>query len=66
MGPKRASLAVKFVNPVMVIPMHYGANPLLKGTPEEFFQAISELLKDLPRPAMKKMAVGETVVWPLN
>jgi L-ascorbate metabolism protein UlaG (beta-lactamase superfamily) len=63
MGPKRAALAVKLVNPGMVIPMHYGANPLLKGTPEEFFKAITELPNDVQRPAMKRMTVGETFTW---
>lgn len=66
MGPKRAALAVKFVNPGMVIPMHFGTNPLLKGTPDEFFKAIAELPKEVPRPVMRLMAVGETLGWPVK
>lgn len=34
MGPRRAALAVDFVKPKRVIPMHYGTFPLLSGTPE--------------------------------
>ncbi|MBY0404492.1 MAG: metal-dependent hydrolase, partial [Cyanobacteria bacterium] len=37
MGPERAALAVQWVKPVNVAPMHYGTFPgLLTGTPEEF------------------------------
>lgn len=63
MGPKRAALAAKLVNPGLVIPMHFASNPLLKGTPEQFAQELAALPKDGPRPGMKKMAVGETFTW---
>jgi L-ascorbate metabolism protein UlaG (beta-lactamase superfamily) len=37
MGPKEAAYAAKELLKVTnVIPMHYGANPLAKGTAEEF------------------------------
>lgn len=36
MGPKRAAIATKWVNPKTVIPMHFGTFPLLTGTQEEF------------------------------
>ena len=38
MGPKEAAYAVKkfFTNVKMVIPMHFGAFPVLTGTPDEF------------------------------
>lgn len=36
MGPEHAALAVQYVKPAKVIPMHYGTYGLLKGTPEEF------------------------------
>ena len=37
MGPKEAAYAAReLVHPPQVIPMHYGANPLAKGTPKQF------------------------------
>lgn len=37
MGPKEAAYAAReLVRVPQVIPMHYGANPLAKGTPEQF------------------------------
>lgn len=36
MGPKRAAIATKWINPKTVVPMHYGTFPVLTGTPEEF------------------------------
>jgi L-ascorbate metabolism protein UlaG (beta-lactamase superfamily) len=35
MGPKEAALAVEFLEPEVVLPLHYGTFPPLKGTPEE-------------------------------
>jgi L-ascorbate metabolism protein UlaG (beta-lactamase superfamily) len=35
MGPKEAALATQFLAPKMVLPLHYGTFPPLKGTPEE-------------------------------
>jgi L-ascorbate metabolism protein UlaG (beta-lactamase superfamily) len=41
MGPKDAAYATKeFIKPKAVIPMHYGANPLAKGTLPEFVGAM--------------------------
>lgn len=61
MGPERAALATKLVDPKLVIPMHFGTYPVLAGTPEDF-------LKYLDREGlgnrMKRMAIGETFVWP--
>lgn len=42
MGPKRAALAVQWVKPAHVIPMHYGTFPLLAGTPAEFKAALAK------------------------
>jgi len=66
MGPQRAALAARLVNPGLVIPMHFGANPLLKGTPEQFARELAALPKDGPHPVMKQMAVGETFAWPTH
>lgn len=42
MDPVRAALAVKFVNPKHVIPMHYGTFPVLAGTPAQFKAALDK------------------------
>lgn len=50
MDPAGAALAIRdFLKPKFVIPMHYGANPLGKGTPQEFIQALGQTtIKVLP------------------
>ena len=41
MDPKDAAWAVtEMIRPRAVIPMHYGANPLAKGTSSEFVEAM--------------------------
>jgi L-ascorbate metabolism protein UlaG (beta-lactamase superfamily) len=35
MGPKEAALATRFLEPAMVLPLHFGTFPPLKGTPAE-------------------------------
>ena len=41
MGPVDAAYATReWIKPPAVIPMHYGANPLGKGTPEEYQRAL--------------------------
>jgi L-ascorbate metabolism protein UlaG (beta-lactamase superfamily) len=41
MDPQGAALAIReYLRPKYVIPMHYGANPLAKGAPEEFIAAL--------------------------
>ncbi|GFO60487.1 UPF0173 metal-dependent hydrolase [Geomonas silvestris] len=62
MGPSRAALAVKLVHPAEVVPMHFGSNPLLTGTPKEFGAALAELPFDGPRPVVREMKVGETLL----
>lgn len=42
MDPARAALAVQWVRPTHVIPMHYGTFPLLAGTPAEFRAALGK------------------------
>jgi L-ascorbate metabolism protein UlaG (beta-lactamase superfamily) len=42
MGPKEAALAVRFLKPKMVLPLHYGTFPPLKGTPEELAALIED------------------------
>jgi L-ascorbate metabolism protein UlaG (beta-lactamase superfamily) len=42
MDPERAALAVQYVNPTHVIPMHYGTFGLLAGTPDQFHAALNK------------------------
>ncbi|MGB9406285.1 MAG: metal-dependent hydrolase [Terracidiphilus sp.] len=35
MGPKEAALAIRFLEPKIVLPLHFGTFPPLKGTPDE-------------------------------
>jgi len=42
MGPKEAALAVEFLKPKMVLPLHFGTFPPLTGTPEELAALIKE------------------------
>jgi len=50
MDPVDAAYALReLIRPKFAIPMHYGANPLGKGTPEQLIQALgSALVKVLP------------------
>jgi L-ascorbate metabolism protein UlaG (beta-lactamase superfamily) len=40
MGPKEAALAVDFLQPATVLPIHFGTFPPLKGTPEELIALV--------------------------
>ncbi|HLH89692.1 MAG TPA: metal-dependent hydrolase [Xanthobacteraceae bacterium] len=42
MDPARASLAVQYVDPTHVIPMHFGTYPALAGTPDQFRAALAK------------------------
>ena len=56
MGPEEAAYAMgSLMKPKMVIPMHYGTFPPLKGTPEEFIRALGESTVQV-----KVMEPGET------
>lgn len=58
MGPERAAMAVKLVDPKWVIPMHYGTFPVLTGTPAAFSSALKE---NHSKAKLRVMKVGETV-----
>lgn len=58
MGPERAALAVKLVDPKMVVPMHFGTFPILAGTPEALEKAMKT---EGAKAKIKTMAVGETI-----
>ncbi len=43
MGPKEAAYAMdSLMQPKMVVPMHYGTFPMLKGTPQELIDALGD------------------------
>jgi L-ascorbate metabolism protein UlaG (beta-lactamase superfamily) len=45
MGPKEAALAVRLVAPKVVLPIHFGTFPPLKGTPEQLAALVDPLVK---------------------
>jgi L-ascorbate metabolism protein UlaG (beta-lactamase superfamily) len=53
MGPREAALAVRYLKPELVLPLHWGTFPVLTGTPEE----LAELLDD--RKTVALVAPGE-------
>jgi len=40
MGPKEAALAVRFLAPKTVLPIHFGTFPVLTGTPEQLAELV--------------------------
>lgn len=56
MGPKRAAIATKWINPKIVIPMHFGTFPILTGTFEDFQK---EILNQNVKSKILKMNIGE-------
>jgi L-ascorbate metabolism protein UlaG (beta-lactamase superfamily) len=42
MNPDRAALAVEWVNPRQVVPMHFGTYPILAGNPAQFKAALDK------------------------
>jgi len=42
MNPDRAALAVEWVNPKQVVPMHFGTIPILAGNPAQFKAALDK------------------------
>jgi L-ascorbate metabolism protein UlaG (beta-lactamase superfamily) len=45
MGPKEAALAVKFLAPQVVLPLHFGTFPPLKGTPKQLAALVNSNVK---------------------
>lgn len=58
MGPERAAMAVKIVNPATVVPIHYGTFPMLTGTADALNRALK---KHGVKAKMYEMKVGETM-----
>jgi L-ascorbate metabolism protein UlaG (beta-lactamase superfamily) len=42
MGPKEAALAIRYLQPQVVLPIHWGTFPVLTGTPEELAKLVSD------------------------
>jgi L-ascorbate metabolism protein UlaG (beta-lactamase superfamily) len=42
MGPKEAALAVRFLQPQLILPLHWGTFPPLTGTPQELAKLVSD------------------------
>ena len=45
MGPKEAAMAVKFLAPKIVLPLHFGTFPPLKGTPQQLAALVDSSVK---------------------
>ena len=45
MGPKEAAMAVKFLAPKVVLPLHFGTFPPLKGTPQQLAALVDSSVK---------------------
>jgi L-ascorbate metabolism protein UlaG (beta-lactamase superfamily) len=55
MGPKEAALAVRLLQPKLVLPLHFGTFPLLKGTPEQLAALVDASVQVL------RCAPGESI-----
>ena len=56
MGPRLAAYAVKLLGVKYVVPVHYGTFPILRGTPQQ----LADNLTDLPDVQVISLAPGET------
>jgi L-ascorbate metabolism protein UlaG (beta-lactamase superfamily) len=45
MGPKEAAVAVRLLAPQVVLPLHFGTFPPLKGTPEQLAALVNPNVK---------------------
>jgi len=55
MGPREAALAVRMLEPELVLPLHFGTFPMLKGTPEELAALVDAKVR------VARWSPGETV-----
>ncbi len=55
MGPKEAALAAKFLLPSIILPLHFGTFPPLKGTPDELAALIDSSIQ------VARLAPGESI-----
>lgn len=57
MSPREAAVAVRLLGAQLVVPMHFGTFPALRGTPDE----LSRHLQDAPEVTVVRLAPGETL-----
>ncbi|MDE3186257.1 MAG: metal-dependent hydrolase [Acidobacteriota bacterium] len=55
MGPKEAALAATFLSPRVILPLHFGTFPPLKGTPEELAGLVDSRIQ------VARLAPGESL-----
>jgi len=55
MDPKEAAMAVRFLEPKIVLPLHFGTFPPLKGTPEELAALVDDSVQ------VARWAPGESI-----
>ena len=55
MGPKEAALAAKFLLPRIILPLHFGTFPPLKGTPDELAALVDSSIQ------VARLAPGESI-----
>jgi L-ascorbate metabolism protein UlaG (beta-lactamase superfamily) len=48
MGPKEAAMAARFLTPKIILPIHFGTVPQLKGTPEELVALVDDGVHVVP------------------
>jgi len=48
MGPREAALAVQFLAPKVVLPLHFGTFPPLKGTPQQLAELVDAGIQVVP------------------
>jgi L-ascorbate metabolism protein UlaG (beta-lactamase superfamily) len=48
MGPREAALAAHFLAPKVVLPLHFGTFPPLKGTPQQLAALIDAGIQVVP------------------
>ena len=48
MGPKEAAVAVRFLAPQTVLPLHFGTFPPLTGTPEQLAALVDASVEVVP------------------
>jgi L-ascorbate metabolism protein UlaG (beta-lactamase superfamily) len=55
MGIDEAAIAAKWINPKIVVPMHYNSFPAIKQNPEEFRMLVEKESADLKVEILKPL-----------
>ncbi|MHC5110270.1 MAG: metal-dependent hydrolase [Planctomycetota bacterium] len=59
MGAKGAAIAVEFLKPKAIIPVHYGTFPILDQSPEQFRSLVSAEYRD----RIHALSAGDSIGW---